>query len=1291
MKNLLTILFLFIAFTIKAQYIPNANAYQYKGLKQTNSLQPPTATGLPVTAINAPDSNYAALYYDKTDTSWYQFNPVAKTWSKFGGIAIGVTDSIFITSIDSIFITSTDSIFIVSGNDTIYIGNSSPAVDSIYKSNDSLLYTKGGLVFYVTDIPTGVVVDSALQYLTAGFGLLGVNYNTSEPSTFQVDTSVIATKNDIINNPGPPVIDTSGNTQWAADTILTSDYTGEEGHTYLIWNHITGTDFIGHEQHIMTVIGGLNTYDTASVGDLIVIVNDNNASAYYQLTDTGWRFIQKNWKQGYDYPTSWLDGGTGNNQGIRLFTRGQQRFRINPGGDIFILRHNYDSANRAISYYKPGLNGKLDTGHLNPLILTTTGSSGPSTLNGDTLNIPVYTGGSGNPNDTLYYNVEWFGAVHDSVTDDGPAIQAGIDYIHNNVPGAILFFPAGNYRDTLPVYMRSNVNLLGVGESSNIFNDRVTSTKFNDRGPIFFGNLTPASWDSSDLKYFSASYANSNKVKVGTDIDSFAIGDIVIMRGATFWLNTDGQVRPHVVRINKVVDKSGDTLILDESLDTTITKIAISGHYLPGSGKRLDAYGNPAKFISNFSVSNLKLQSNYGDVTLGVAMYKAKFQNIWTEGNESLGGNGEAFCNFDHIYAKFREQAWESSIGTHNTIINDLQATWILNPAGENKPVIKFGESVYNVLFTNLKINNGNPTRPAVWFGASTYCTINGFGIHGENITDELISFDMSNNVIGNTVTNGIVYSNSAQRYVDFEKTAGVDARLADNQISYVRFFGATSANAIRLDGAGTSLKDCYFEDGSIGFGDSLVSYKIDNTTFKEPGLTYIAKASAGVNFIDVASGLKLTTTTGTAGTDSLLVQTNGIVRRISPTYYSTGGGGTSLDGTGYVKMSGTTPSYIPTIPVTDGGTGLSSTTAYGTLTGGTTSTGAFQNAGTGTSGQFLRSNGASALPTWQTVPVLDVTYPYVWTPTTPFYHTFQVDNLTTTRQNALFLYNATAATGGATVQNSPALYMEGSGWNSTGSVSQTFGIQQYVIPSAAAGNIGGSIVWDSYRNGTRLGTLMTLTSAGALSSTTYTASSSVTTPLINSAGANTILSVQNAGGSGSGGSVNRSLILNSGTSSQTNGEWVAVQVGDIINQSSSTTPNTHFRIAPYEQSLSSGAQYFMEAGTRSGSAQTTTFTQLFGVTNKGKIVMDATVTAGGTTGNQTINKPSGTVNIAAAGTTVTVTNNLVTTSSIVLAVLRTNDATATIKNVVPGSGSFVINLGAAATAEVSIGFVVIN
>lgn len=67
------------------------------------------------------------------------------------------------------------------------------------------------------------------------------------------------------------------------------------------------------------------------------------------------------------------------------------------------------------------------------------------------------------------------------------------------------------------------------------------------------------------------------------------------------------------------------------------------------------------------------------------------------------------------------------------------------------------------------------------------------------------------------------------------------------------------------------------------------------------------------------------------------------------------------------VSISGGSITGITDLAVADGGTGLSSATAYAVLCGGTTSTGALQSiAGVGTSGQVLTSNGAGALPTFQ-------------------------------------------------------------------------------------------------------------------------------------------------------------------------------------------------------------------------------------------------------------------------------------------------------------------------------------
>ncbi len=89
-------------------------------------------------------------------------------------------------------------------------------------------------------------------------------------------------------------------------------------------------------------------------------------------------------------------------------------------------------------------------------------------------------------------------------------------------------------------------------------------------------------------------------------------------------------------------------------------------------------------------------------------------------------------------------------------------------------------------------------------------------------------------------------------------------------------------------------------------------------------------------------------------------------------------------------------------IPMPNGGTGIATTTAYGPICGGTTSTGAFQNAGAGTSGQFLKSNGASALPSWLTVS-------FVTQSATPFNTFFGSTGATTSGagSNSLFGYHA--------------------------------------------------------------------------------------------------------------------------------------------------------------------------------------------------------------------------------------------------------------------------------------------
>ena len=175
--------------------------------------------------------------------------------------------------------------------------------------------------------------------------------------------------------------------------------------------------------------------------------------------------------------------------------------------------------------------------------------------------------------------------------------------------------------------------------------------------------------------------------------------------------------------------------------------------------------------------------------------------------------------------------------------------------------------------------------------------------------------------------------------------------------------------------------------------------------------------------------------------------------------------------------------------------------------------------------------------------------------------------------------------------------------------------------------------------------------------------------------------------------SSNSNVALIKQTSSETN---LASVNAVLALQNTSSTANTYSLMAFQNNGVGyarMGSKY-IDASNGDFTIQVKgggSFADAFYIKSNTNIQFPSTNTAAGTTGNQTINKTSGTVNIAAAGTTVTVTNSLVTTSSIVFATIRTNDATAVIKNVVPASGSFTINLNAATTAETSIGFFVIN
>lgn len=276
--------------------------------------------------------------------------------------------------------------------------------------------------------------------------------------------------------------------------------------------------------------------------------------------------------------------------------------------------------------------------------------------------------------------------------------------------------------------------------------------------------------------------------------------------------------------------------------------------------------------------------------------------------------------------------------------------------------------------------------------------------------------------------------------------------------------------------------------------------------------------------------------------------------------------------------------------------------------------------------------------------------------------------SLGTTLTESFKQVNTTAAAAGAQ-QVSPAFVQEGQGWktNST-AASQSVKFSHYVLPVQGTSAPSGLWKFGSSINGGAYSDVLQLSSAGQ-----------VLTPL----------GTQAAPGLVIGQSITSTGLLGNGTRIQFS---IANSAGVVVDTTGLRLRSSERFCFDSTSDPANGSPDSCFGRNAAGRIEANNGTN---GTYRDLIVrqhyVDQTITAGGTTGNQTINKAAGTVNVAASGTAVTVTNSLVTTSSTVHVSTRTNDTTCYVKNVVPGSGTFTINLVAACTAETSFGFLVVN
>lgn len=114
-------------------------------------------------------------------------------------------------------------------------------------------------------------------------------------------------------------------------------------------------------------------------------------------------------------------------------------------------------------------------------------------------------------------------------------------------------------------------------------------------------------------------------------------------------------------------------------------------------------------------------------------------------------------------------------------------------------------------------------------------------------------------------------------------------------------------------------------------------------------------------------------------------------------------------------------------------------------------------------------------------------------------------------------------------------------------------------------------------------------------------------------------------------------------------------------------------------------------ASKSGGVSVPSTNTLLAGNGSGGVVAVPTTSTASGTNGAQTINKPAGSVNFAAAAVSLVVTNSLATANSIILATVNTADVSMQSVQAVGGAGTITLFPNNPPTSATRVSFLVIN
>jgi hypothetical protein len=212
--------------------------------------------------------------------------------------------------------------------------------------------------------------------------------------------------------------------------------------------------------------------------------------------------------------------------------------------------------------------------------------------------------------------------------------------------------------------------------------------------------------------------------------------------------------------------------------------------------------------------------------------------------------------------------------------------------------------------------------------------------------------------VTANAITQFDVLIGGASNAVS-QVANGTTGQLLTANTGAAPTFQAPAASSISITGdSGGSLTGSSFTITGSTTGLTFAGAGTTETLGGTLGVAHGGTGAGTLTGVLIGNGTSAVTASSITQHDILVGGASNAITSVAPS---------ATSGVPVISQGASADPAFGTAVVAGGGTGLTSTTAYAVLCGGTTSTGNLQSiAGVGTSGQVLTSNGASALPTFQ-------------------------------------------------------------------------------------------------------------------------------------------------------------------------------------------------------------------------------------------------------------------------------------------------------------------------------------